>query len=174
MVAIKCICPLTAAGEVRHPEGDTVTLRERLDFRAAATVRNRVAIANEDRLLEGEIVAILAESYLLVGVESWSIVDAKGKPLPVTRETITGVLLADIEASMAVANEADALYSPTVILPLLKAAGMSSPDTPTDASTSATKPSSASPPKPSRRSSTITIPTDAIATTSPLRAGVSS
>ena len=29
---IACVCPLTAAGETRHPAGDTVELRQKLDY----------------------------------------------------------------------------------------------------------------------------------------------
>jgi len=174
MVQVECLCPPNAAGEVRHPDGDTVTLRERLDFRAAATVRNRLAVASEENLIEGEILAVLVETYVLVGVESWSVVDDKGKPLPPSRETITALLLANYDAATAVGNAADELYTASVILPLLARASNSSPPTPIAASTSAKRSPSSERSKPSKRSSTSTTPMAATATTSPLRAGASS
>ena len=173
MVKVDCLCPPNAAGEARHPDGDTITLRERLDFRAAATVRNRLAVASEESLIEGEILAVLVETYVLVGVESWTLVDEKGKPLSPSRENITAILLANYDAATAVGNAADELYTASVILPLLALASNSSPPTPIAASTSA-KDSQPERPKPSRRSSTSTIPMAATATTSPLRAGASS
>ena len=48
MVKIECVCPPKAGGEKRHPDGDTVTLRERLDFRAAVTVRNAIVVLKQD------------------------------------------------------------------------------------------------------------------------------
>lgn len=174
MVTVECLCPPNAAGEARHPDGDTITLRERLDFRAAATVRNRLAVANEENLIEGEILAVLVETYLLLGITAWSVVDEKGKPVPPSRENIAEYLLTNYDAATAVGNAADELYTKAVILPLLNRASSSSPPTPIAASTSA-KPSAT--PKPSKRSkpsSITTIPTDATETTLRSLAGASS
>jgi hypothetical protein len=169
MVKIECICPPRADGTERHPDGDTVTLRERLDFRAALAARNSIVmLKNEDPdATSGDILATLTETYLLGGVESWSLVDERGKPVEVSRTAIRERLLSHVDAAMIVGDAADELYAASVILPLLKRAQDSSPPTPTSASTSATMAPSPKRPKPSKRSSITTIPTAATATTSP-------
>ena len=175
-VTVQCLCPPNAAGEARHPGGDTITLRDRLDFRAAATARNAIVLAKTDdpEVSSAEILAILTETYLLAGVEAWTLVDEKGKPIEVTKAAIRERLLPATDQAMEVGNAADGLYAAAVMLPLLRMAANSSQPMPTIASTSPTKPSSQDRPKPSRRSSTTTTPTAATATISPLRAGVSS
>jgi hypothetical protein len=176
VVAIECICPPRADGSPRHPAGDTVTLRERLDFRAALTARNTMILTKTEDPDAGtaEILAALTETYLLVGVESWSLVDAKGKAVEVTKANIRECLLSHPNVAMTVGNAADELYSESVILPLVALAQTSSPPTPTSASTSATRPSSAKRPRPSKPSSITPFPMDATATTSSLPAGASS
>jgi hypothetical protein len=168
MVTIECICPPRADGSPRHPAGDTVTLRERLDFRAALTARNTmVLLKTEDPdASTAEILAALTETYLLVGIEAWSVTDAKGKPVEPTKAAIREMLLSRPDTAMTVGNAADELYSAAVILPLVALAQNSSPPTPTNGSTSAPKPSSAKRPRPSKQSSITPFPTAATATTS--------
>jgi hypothetical protein len=175
MVTVNCLCPPNGA-EVRHPAGDTITLKEKLDFRTALTMRKSIVMlrAGNEEVTNEEILATLDESYLRYGIESWSLVDAKGKPLPVKTSTIESVLLADIDAAMTVAEEANELYSAVVLLPLLKGALSSSRPTPTDDSTSVTNGSSPEPPKPSKRSSTTTSRTGTTERTSSALVGVSS
>lgn len=176
MVVIECICPPKADGSPRHPAGDSVTLRERLDFRAALTARNTMVLVKTEDPDAGtaEILAALTETYLLVGIEAWTIVDAKGKPVEVTKAAIRERLLSHPDIAMVVGNAADELYSASVILPLVALAQTSSPPTPTDGSTSVPRPSSARRPRPSKPSSITPFPMDATATTSPLPAGASS
>jgi len=176
MVTVACLCPPKATGEVRHPAGDEITLRERLDFRAALTARNTMVLLKEEDpdVSSAEILAALTETYLVLGIEAWSLVDAKGKPLPVSKAAIREVLLTKPDIAMEVGDAADALYSAAVILPLLARAQTSSPPTPTNGLTSAKMPSSPKRPKPSKRSSITTIPTAATVTTSPSPAGDSS
>jgi hypothetical protein len=175
-VTIECICPPKADGSPRHPAGDTVTLRERLDFRAALTARNTMILVKTGDPDAGtaEILAALTETYLLVGIESWSLTDGKGKSVEVSKAAIRECLLSHPDVAMTVGNAADELYSASVILPLVALARTSSPPTPTTESTSAPKPSSARRPKPSKPSSITPFPMDATATTSPLPAGASS
>ena len=179
MATVECLCPPKATGEVRHPDGDTITLRERLDFRSALTARNTfVLLKSEDPdVSTAEIMASLTETYLLLGIESWSLltVDEKGKarPLEVSKTAIRDLLLSHSEAAMAVGDEADALYSEAVIAPLVARASSSSPSTPTSESTSATNGSASRPPKPSKPSSTSTSPMADTETTSPSLVGVS-
>ena len=173
---IECICPPRADGEPRHPAGDTVTLRERLDFRAALTARNTMILLKTEDPDAGtaEILAALTETYLLVGVESWSLVDAKGKPVEVSKAAIRECLLSHPDVAMTVGNAADELYSASVILPLVALARTSSPPTPTTESTSPPRRSSAKRPRPSRPSSITPFRTDVTVTTSALPVGVSS
>ena len=173
---IECICPPRADGEPRHPAGDTVTLRERLDFRAALTARNTMILLKTEDPDAGtaEILAALTETYLLVGVESWSLVDAKGKPVEVSKAAIRECLLSHPDVAMTVGNAADELYSASVILPLVALARTSSPPTPTTESTSAPRPSSVKRPRQSKPSSITPFPTDATVTTSALPVGASS
>lgn len=168
MVTIDCICPPKADGGARHPDGDTVTLRERLDFRAALTARNTIVLlkTEDPDASAAEVLAALTEMYLLLGVEAWSIVDAKNHPVAVSKAAVRELLLGNPDAAMTVGDAADALYSQAVILPLLARAQTSSPRTRTGGSTSATKRSSAKRPTPLRRSSTTTTPTVATEATS--------
>ena len=174
MVTVACLCPPNAAGEVRHPAGDEITLREHLDFRAALTARNMMMLVKTEDpdATVADILAALTETYLLVGIESWSLVDGKNKPIEVTKAAIREHLFSRTDIAMEVGNAADGLYSQAVIGPLVALASKSSPTTPTDRSTSVTKPSS-SPRKPSRPSSIASIPMAGTAKTSPSLAGVS-
>jgi hypothetical protein len=165
-VRVACLC----GG--RHPDGDEITLRDRLDFRSMMTVRNAVALALPAEA--AEILAIITEQFVLLGVEKWTLVDENGKPTPVNRATINDRLLADVMAAAEVAEAVDELYGERYLLPLLNRVSNSSPHTPTAGSMSPTNGSAPKPPKPSKRSSTTTIPTAVTATTSPLRDGVSS
>ena len=161
MATINCICPPKPDGTARHPNGDTVRLRETLDFKAGLTARNRIILLRQDDPDVGgaEMLAELTEVYLLAGIESWTFLDAKGKPVEVSKPAIRAFIAAHPMEAMDVGDEADALYSEAVIAPLVARASSSSPRTPTDESTSATSGSSPSPRKPSKRSSITTIPT---------------
>lgn len=175
-VQIDCLCPPNARGETRHPDGDTVTLRERLDFRAALTARNTMVLVKQEDpdASPADILAALTEVYLLIGITGWTLVDAKNRPVEVSRATIREHLLSNPDVAMVVGDAADEMYSAAVILPLMARANNSSPPTPIEGSTSATKPSTPRSRKPSSPSSITTIPTDATATTSLPPAGGSS
>ena len=162
MATIECVCPPKADGSPRHPNGDTVTLRERLSYVAAMTVRNDLGVLkNEDPDSSvGETLAVLSQSFALVGVESWTLTDEKGKPLPVTRANIRAFLDDNIDAGLVVANEAHERYYDKVIGPLVRTASTSSLPTPISGSTSARNGSVPAPRKRSKPSSTTTTPTD--------------
>jgi hypothetical protein len=175
MATVPCLCPPTAEG-VRHPEGDTVTLRDPLDFRTAVTMQKAVTILFSDQpgASPEQVLGVLSEAYVVHGVASWSVVDGKGKPVPVNPATVAATLLPHVAAAMAVADEADPLYAKAVLVPLLAKASNSSPGTPTSESTSPATGSPPAPLKPLRPSSTSTTPTADTATTSRSRAGGSS
>ena len=173
MATIACECPVSRDGTACHPEGDTVTVKPALDFQGAVAVRNLIALmAGEVGVTDADILAALSETYLYHGVESWTFVDAKGKDVPVTRENIHDLLLSRPLEAMLVSDEADALYQPAVVLPLVQRALGSLQSTQTDGSTSATTPSSTPPPTPSSPSSTSTIQTDDTGKTSRPLVGV--
>jgi hypothetical protein len=167
IVNVACICPETSNG-IRHPEGDAVTLRERLGFRSAVTMQ-KVIITLRSEIEDpsnAEILAALTEAYVVYGIESWTLVDARGKAIPVNRATIEEHLLSDLTAALAVADVADDLYQETVLLPLLMRGSGSSGTSPTTRSTSRRTSSPPVPLRRSKRSSTTTSRTDDTATTS--------
>lgn len=169
-VRIDCICPSGV-----HPDGDTVNLRDRLDFQQASTCRNAVRLlygdGSQGAPMEGEILAALTVAYLFVGIESWTVLGEDGKPLPVTRMAITDRLMADDVAAETVGDVADGLYSAKVVLPLGVMASRSLRATQTPDSTSAPKASPTELPKPSSPSLTSTTPTAVTGKTTKSRGG---
>lgn len=151
-VTIPCPCP-EKDGEPRHAE-DTVKLRDRLDFRGGVTIRKALGILYTEDPDAGmaDVLAVLAEQYLLLGVESWTLVDDKGDPVPADKPAIRAFMDAHAELAMDLGNKADDLYHEQVLLPLLTRGLTSLPDTPTDESTSATDGTSPDPQTPSRPS----------------------
>lgn len=174
-VPIRCVCPPKADGSPRH-EGDTITLRDTLGFREVTTLRKYAAqVDTDDPLFVAEIQGSLVEGYVVLGVERWTLVDDKDKPLPVTRVAIREQILDNDDVAFEVGEQADELYGDKVVRPLLMRASTSSPDSPTDTSTSRPTPSSTErQPTPLKRSSTGSSPTVATGTTSDSRDGDSS
>ena len=175
MVTVACLCPPNAAGGVRHPAGDEITLREHLDFRGSLAARKAfIFVKAEDAgASSADILAVMTETYLLYGIESWTLVDAKGVPVPVTKTAIRETLMSRVDRALDVADAADALYSEEVLLPLMATASASSPPTPMAESTSAKKSSSPESQTRSKPSSITTIPTAATGSLSPSLAGAS-
>lgn len=175
-VEIDCVCPPRADGSPRHPAGDTVTLRETLDFRSVTAIRHGISFLENDgtAAYTAEILAVLTEGYVLYGIESWSLTDGKGAPLDVTREAIRERILSRVDVASVVGDAADELYGEKVLLPLLVRASRSSQPSPTASSTSQQKDSRERRPRPSKRSSTTTIPTVVTVTTTGLPVGDSS
>jgi hypothetical protein len=157
---ITCVCPEKGDGSVRHPDGDEITLRDKLDFHAVTTIRWESAVLRETDpgAALSEYLAAATENYVLFGIEAWTIVDAKGKPVEVTKPAIRQLILGNAVVGQLVGDEADNLYG-AVMRPLLNPALTSSPPTPTAESTSPTTASSAKRQKPPSRSSITTIPT---------------
>jgi hypothetical protein len=173
MAHIECICPAKPDGSKRHPDGDTVTLREALDFTGALAVRNVLRL-KEDGDTVGDILAALTHAYLVHGIESWTLVDAEGKPIPVDRDAVRTHLLVHPLVAMDVGDEAEELYTQAVVTPLVEAASKSSSDTPIETSTSQPKDSSTPHPTPSSPSLTSTSQTDSTDATSMSLVGASS
>lgn len=176
MATIDCICPPKADGEARHAN-DTVTFKASLGFVEATAIRKKMtwgAVESDDDQARGALaLAYLVEAYLLFGIESWTLVDAKGKPVPVSHAAIREHILSNPLVAGVLGDEADELYNEVILLPLLARGSTSSPATPTR-STPSPAPESTSAPtasptplrKPSKRSSTTTSPTAATATIS--------
>ena len=175
-VQIGCPCAPREDGQPRHPDGDTVTLRETLGFREVTSIRHAIGMLEEDDtdLHTAEILAVLSEGYVLYGVASWSLADGEGRPLPVSRTAIRQSILANVALASVVADAADALYGGKVLLPLLLRASKSSQPSRTAPSTSLPKASPERRPRPSRPSSTTTTPMAATVTTTSSPAGASS
>lgn len=160
-VQVACLCPGTPHAQ------DTITLRDVLDFRTGKAIRYSVQLLDADERRDTALVlAILTEGYLLRGVESWTLVDELGKPVPVNQATITERLLSQPTEAEKVSDAADELYSGAVMVPLLAMGSPSSPTGPTEPSTSQTNGSAPKPPKRSKQSSTSTTRTGGTALTS--------
>jgi hypothetical protein len=167
-VPIACPCPGTP-----HPDGDTVSLREKLGLAAGIAIQRMVIDANQNRPDTAELTGKLAEGYLLHGVEAWTLVGENGGAVPVNETTIRQRLLDDFTVAAPIADAADKLYMAAVILPLVNGAQTSSPSTPTNGSTSRPRSGTSKRPKPSKQSSTTTTLTELTETTSPVLAGAS-
>lgn len=147
-VTIACICPGTP-----HEE-DTVTLKDRLDFMSAAEARMSVlSLDADERANTNHVLAVLDRAYLIVGIEAWSLVDEKGKAVAVSLPAIEASLLSHPAEALQIADVAEDLYNPVVLVPLVKKASTSSQDGPTG-STSPTTGSTPKPPKPLKPSLT--------------------
>lgn len=186
-VQVPCLCPDGGHGE----EGDTITLRETLDYAAVRAVRYAGAIAREEdpESSIASLMAVMNEGFILHGIESWTLRDAKRKPLELDRATIRQYVLGNLEAALVIGDYADALYQPLVLHPLAALAKRWSQPSPTNGSTSApTELPSMSPdsteasngassihsekrPRRSKRSSTTSTPMDSIEATSDASAG---
>jgi hypothetical protein len=156
-VTVACLCPPDGT---RHPDGEVVTFRETIDFRTAAIARKSIEwLRYEDPDADvPEVLAVLSEFYLLHCIEAWTIRDAKGKPVEVSKPAVRQYVFSNQVASFELAEAADELYQEVILLPLVAQASKSSQPTRTNGSTSATSGSGASPRR-SRRSSTASTPT---------------
>jgi len=168
-VTIPCVC------SADH-ETDTVTLRDALSPHDAMALDKDIQVmrAEDPDATAGDVLATLSEGYIVRGISSWTLVGEDGEPLPVTKSAIRSLILPNLEAANAIAEEADGLYAEAVMLPLLSRASTSSPPTPTEDSTSAPTDSGSTPPTPSRPFSTTTTPMDDIGQTFASPGGVSS
>jgi hypothetical protein len=166
---------------MQHPDGDTVTLPDVLDFRRTITVQQTIALA-----LRGsgatlpEITGVLMESYVLHCIDAWTLADDNG-PIPVSKDAIRAHLLTRFDVAEKVGDAADELYTDTVALPLVlrglaSSAATRTPSEETSAppTTSLTTGRGATPRKPSKRSSTSTTPMVVTGTTGWSPGGASS
>jgi len=157
-VSIPCICP---GDELRHPDGDTITLKDRLGYDEAMACKQAVALIQGDDLgdVTARRLAALIKQYLFSGIERWTLMN--GEAIPVSAGTINEYLLTNFAVADIVSDEVEALYNPQVLIPLVNRAARSSRPTPTEGSTSPPKGSTPSSRKRSSPSSTSTTPTAA-------------
>ena len=168
METIRCLCPGSP-----H-DSDSVTFKERLGFRDASNIRNGVRVLDRASLERTvEIATALTEGYLLYGIESWTLVDAKGKAVPVSPDAVAEYLLPHIDVAIPLGDLADDLYGEQVIVPLLQRGSTSSPPTRTNGSTSPANGRHQKPSARSKRSSISTIPTGGTGATTPSPGGAS-
>lgn len=167
-VKIDCPCPARPDGTVRHPDGDTVYFRDKLGWQAASNVKNAAVLAQSEGtpLSPPEYLTLLTEQYVRLGIESWTLRDETNQPIPVSRGTIEERIFSNVETALTVGDVADGLYMEAVMLPLFQKASTSSPDGPTEPSTSQPTSSEPAPLKRSKPSSISTTPTEDIGTMS--------
>ena len=167
-VKIPCVCG-------KHDAEDTVWLADVLGFHQATTITKAVELisADDPQSRGAEVLATLSEYYLLVGIERWTLRDAQGKPLEVTKGNIRSRILSNPTAAGQLVEVADGLYQEAILLPLVARASTSSQPSRTDEPTSPT-PRGTRRPKPLKPSSTFTTQTGDIETTSASLAGDSS
>ena len=172
-IDIPCVCPPLSTGAPRHTT-DTITLRDALGFRAARAARNSILVVREldPESSIGDVLAALSEVYLIEGIESWSLVDQRNKPLELSRKSIRAFMAEHPEEAGMAADRADDLYQEAVFAPLVKRASTSSQPSQTEPSTSAEIGSTSTPRKRSKPSSTTTTQTDGTATMYASRDGV--
>ena len=171
-VQVKCVCPSNSNdGTPRHPDGDTITLRERLDFDQAMSCKQATQLVEGDDA-EATLalqLAALVRQYLFVGIERWTLMN--GKAIPVTASAIREYILSDFGVANVVSDEAEKLYNGQVLRPLLVPASKSSGHMPTAGSTSAMTSSTSKPRTRSSQSSTSTTRTAGTAKTRKPRGG---
>jgi hypothetical protein len=132
-----------------HPDGDTVTLRDKPTLMMGTTALGWAGQqATDSKPTSGEI----SEMFLRLGILSWTYLEDDGTPKPVTDETLDW-LLDDYELAYPVAEKAAELYTEVIFAPLLKQISNSSRTGRTNASTSANSRRSRSRPSPSEPSS---------------------
>lgn len=134
--------PSAPPNVVELPDGNSVTLREKVTIPLGIAALSVIKQGGSQAVIE----AGLAQVYLELGIEDWSY------PGPVTPENIER-FLPYAAGGLEVAERADALYSETVMRPLVARLAKSLQPSPTPSSTSATRRSGSRRPTPSGRSS---------------------
>lgn len=138
-IRVRCLCP----DPTTHPEGDTVTFPEKLDFMHVAICNKayRWFRGNNPDAGVPEILAILSDAYLRHCLGSWTLVGpdpetGKVGPIPLTPANVERYLMADPDEAMKVSDACDDQYGGQVLAPLVRRASDLSSDTPTEQSMS--------------------------------------
>jgi hypothetical protein len=102
-----CACPGNP-----HPNGDTVTYRERLPFDANVAALSAIVGG------EGDPRANKAWSvYLHAGPLAWNLVDEEGNAVPLSDETLDAL---PFEDQFEIGDHADDIYGTVVLAPLVR------------------------------------------------------
>jgi hypothetical protein len=172
-VTIPCACPIPPDGQARHPDGDTVTLRDKLDWDTAVLLQKSIQVQAIGGTSTQAVMAMMTKFYVRHCIASWTLVDEKGAALEVAQENIADRIESNLEAAFRIGDAADDLYRDTALPLVIRAFGSLRP-TPTDEPTSPKKSGSQKPRKRSKPSSTSTIPTVVTGLTSTRLDGASS
>jgi hypothetical protein len=147
-----CRCPGTP-----HEDGDTVSLRPKIDLSMGAAAWQAMEMATADPI---DMQAAVSLVYLRYGIVAWSFVDEAGLPVPIRGADMERWLPWG-DGGKEVIEEADGLYGAELMRPFLRRLATLSPIGPRPDSTSATKSSGRSPrssSKPSSRSASAGMP----------------
>lgn len=126
-VTVACPCPGTP-----HPDGDTVTLRDKPTLMMGTTA---LGWAGQQASDGAPSTGHISEVYLTDGILSWTFVEEDGSPKPVNDETLRW-LLDDYALAYPVAEKAAEVYTDIIFAPLLAQISNSSRTGRTGASTS--------------------------------------
>lgn len=126
-VTVPCPCPGTP-----HPDGDTVTLRDKPTLHMGTTA---LGWASKQATDEAPTSGDIAELYLREGVLAWTFIGEDGAPRPVSEEGLDW-LLDDYELAYPIADAASELYTEAIFRPLVARLPKSSRTSRTTASTS--------------------------------------
>jgi hypothetical protein len=138
-----------------------------MDFRSSIAIRNALALESGGEDVDmADVLAILTERFVIYGIQSWTVVDEKNQPVPVNRQTITELILSDIDLATEIGDVADGRYREATMLPLIRAGSKPSPSMPTSDSTSVATTRSTRRRTRASRSSITAIPTADTAMTS--------
>lgn len=119
-----CACPGTP-----HSEGDVVYMAAKLPLEGGIQAKlDRVEAGTDGNVLY----RLWAMTMVRYGAVAWNFVDDKGQPVPFD----VGVLLADSELGLPLADKADELYLDGLVRPLALARSRTSSPGPTNGSSS--------------------------------------
>lgn len=132
-----CSCP----GQP-HAAGDFAYLKPQADLSIGLAAHT--AIFNSGTDVE-ELQVALGKAYTVNGIHHWDLLNAEGKPLPVSKAAVEALSWAAIAP---VADKASMLYSDEVLAPLQARASKLSPNGRTKGSTSPKRRTTSKPRKP--------------------------
>lgn len=131
-----CPCP----GEPHAQETVTLTPTLTLPMASAALAAINAGEATASAMQQGII-----EAYLPAGIREWTFTDEQRKPVPISRDNMERLLPWD-KGGMELAEAADALYSETLMRPLVARIERLSEPSPTEPSTPPSPPFGPPPP----------------------------
>lgn len=110
-INVTCPCPGSP-----HPDGDTVTLRDKPTFHMGTTA---LGWAGRQTVSDVPSTGEIMEVYLRDGIIDWTFVEEDGTPRALNNEGIDW-LLEDYELAFPIAEQAAELYTDRIFDPLVK------------------------------------------------------